>query len=105
MPLNEQLITTKNTTFTDQQTVYNNVVPQLTPLMAEMNKWKPVWEKLPEKKKLEWLNEHKSPLISAAIGLYIYLAPFFEDLDLRGITLDTKDFKVKVDAKELTARG
>lgn len=66
--------------FYDQNALREQVIAALAPMIPEMEKWRDVWSRLPDEKKIDWLIEGKSIFMSAAGGLFIYLLPFFDSL-------------------------
>lgn len=66
--------------FTNQSELRMQVIQALAPIIPEMEKWREVWSRLDDQKKIDWLIEGKSMFVSAAGGIFIYLLPFFETL-------------------------
>jgi len=66
--------------FTNQTALREQVIMALAPMISEMEKWREVWGRLDDQKKIDWLIEGKSMFLSAASGLFIYLLPFFDSL-------------------------
>ena len=66
--------------FTNQLELREQVIMALAPMITEMEKWREVWGRLDDQKKIDWLIEGKSMFMSAAGGLYMYLLPFFDSL-------------------------
>ena len=66
--------------FVDQYAKQQAVIATVGPMFADLQQWYPVWSKLSDAKKLEWIRDNKSPLLSASVGVFIALLPFFESL-------------------------
>lgn len=66
--------------FTNQAELRLQVIQSLAPMIPEMEKWREVWGRLDDQKKIDWLVEGKSLFMSAAGGIFIYLLPFFDTL-------------------------
>lgn len=66
--------------FVNQTELRLQVIQALAPMIPEMEKWRDVWERLPDEKKITWLIEGKSMFLSAAGGIFVYLYPFFASL-------------------------
>lgn len=66
--------------FTNQEQCRNQVISALAPLIPEFEKWREIWFRMPDEKKIDFLCDHKS-LIAAGAGLYIHMRPFFKQLD------------------------
>ncbi|MDY0208364.1 MAG: hypothetical protein RBR82_17340 [Pseudomonas sp.] len=85
--------------FTNQTALREQVIMALAPMIPEMEKWREVWSKLDDQKKIDWLIEGKSMFLSAAGGLFMYLLPFFDSLSdeiRRGeIVLNLQDMTIR----------
>lgn len=85
--------------FTDQNALREQIILALAPMIPEMEKWRLVWERLDDQKKIDWLIEGKSMFMSAAGGLFIYLLPFFDSLidEIRSgeIVLNLQDMTIR----------
>ena len=66
--------------FTNQAELRLQIIQALAPMIPEMEKWRDVWSRLDDQKKIDWLVEGKSMFMSSAGGLFIYLLPFFDTL-------------------------
>lgn len=67
--------------FTNQTTLREQIISALSPLIPAIEEWRPVWPRISDQKKIDFLCEGKSMFLSAAAGVYIYLRPFFKSLD------------------------
>ena len=85
--------------FNNQVELREQIILALAPMIPEMEKWRSVWEKLDDQKKIDWLIEGKSMFMSAAGGLFIYLLPFFDSLsdEIRSgeIVLNLQDMTIR----------
>ncbi len=80
--------------FTGHATLRENIIAALAPMIPELISFKPIWDKISDQKKIDWLIDGKSMFISAAGGLYIYLRPFFKSLDNE---IDRGDIELRLD--------
>lgn len=85
--------------FTNQTQLREDVIAALSPVIPEMEKWREVWHKLPDEKKIDWLIEGKSMFLSAAGGVFIYLYPFFktlaDEIDRGEIVLNLENMTIR----------
>ena len=85
--------------FNNQVELREQIILALAPMIPEMEKWRSVWERLDDQKKIDWLIEGKSMFMSAAGGLYMYLLPFFDSLsdEIRSgeIVLNLQDMTIR----------
>jgi len=85
--------------FINQTELRNQIILSLAPMIPELEKWREVWSKLDDQKKIDWLIEGKSMFVSAAGGIFIYLLPFFESLadEIRSgeIVLNLQDMTIR----------
>jgi len=84
--------------FTNQENYRNQVIMALAPLIPEFEKWRDVWLRMDDQKKIDFLCEHKS-LIAAGAGIYIHMRPFFkkldDEIDKGEIALNLADFTLR----------
>lgn len=85
--------------FTDQNALREQIILALAPMIPEMEKWRSVWDRIDDQKKIDWLIEGNSMFLSAASGIFIYLLPFFDSLSdeiRRGeIVLNLQDMTIR----------
>lgn len=85
--------------FTDQNALREQVILALAPLIPEMEKWRSVWDRLDDQKKIDWLVEGRSMFMSAAGGLFIYLLPFFgtliDEIQRGEVVLNLQDMTIR----------
>ena len=80
--------------FENQTALREQIIQALAPIIPEIEKWRPVWPRISDQKKIDFLCEGKSMFLSAAAGLYIYLRPFFKQLDDE---IDGGDIELRLD--------
>lgn len=58
---------------TGQETTKKQIAPKIQRLTSEMDLRRPIWDKLPNAKKIEWIQSGKDPIMSLAWDVYKYL--------------------------------
>lgn len=58
---------------TGQQAAYNLIAPRIQQLKNAMDLRKIVWDKLPNNKKIAWIQSDKDPIMGLAWSVYKYL--------------------------------
>jgi len=85
--------------FENQTALRLQIITALSPVIPELEKWREVWPRISDAKKIDWLVDGKSMFMSAAGGIYIYLRPFFksldDEIDKGDIVLDLQTFTLR----------
>ncbi len=63
--------------FTNQQQLYDTILPAFQAMKAQLNARRPLWDKLSFAKKKAWVTSNKDPIMDLGWDTYKFLNDYF----------------------------